>query len=223
MNHNPDEYYNRTEVSNSDLTALRDILHPRQQFGDREAAFRFGTLVDALITEPDRVDYYRFTVDDVQYTDDEFLHAKEMQQALRMEARRDAFLAKVLELADTQRFMVNRAQQFSYCEYPFSLDTRCKWDWYLPAFGFGGDLKTTFVASQQEFDEALDFFDWDRSRAWYMDIARSDRDFIYAISKKNCRVFKKFISRGDGTYNRGREKYEELAFQWWLLTPKNIA
>ena len=223
MNHNPDEYYIRTEVSNSDLTALRDILHPRQQFGDREAAFRFGTLVDALITEPDRVDYYRFTVDDVQYTDDEFLHAKEMQQALRMEARRDAFLAKVLELADTQRFMVNRAQQFSYCEYPFSLDTRCKWDWYLPAFGFGGDLKTTFAASQQEFDEALDFFDWDRSRAWYMDIARSDRDFIYAISKKNCRVFKKFISRGDGTYNRGREKYEELAFQWWLLTPKNIA
>ena len=223
MNHKPDEYYNRTEVSNSDLTALRDILHPRQQFGDREAAFRFGTLVDALITEPDRVDYYRFTVDDVQYTDDEFLHAKEMQQALRMEARRDAFLAKVLELADTQRFMVNRAQQFSYCEYPFSLDTRCKWDWYLPAFGFGGDLKTTFAASQQEVDEALDFFDWDRSRAWYMDIARSDRDFIYAISKKNCRVFKKFISRGDGTYNRGREKYEELAFQWWLLTPKNIA
>ena len=56
-----------------------------------------------------------------------------------------------------------------------------------------------------------------------MDIARSDRDFIYAISKKNCKVFKKFISRGDEIYNRGREKYEELAFQWWLLTPKNIA
>ena len=55
MNHNPDEYYNRTEVSNSDLTALRDLLHPRMQFGDREAAFRFGTLVDAIITEPTRV------------------------------------------------------------------------------------------------------------------------------------------------------------------------
>ena len=105
MNHNPDEYYTRTEVSNSDLTALRDILHPRQQFGDREAAFRFGTLVDALITEPSRVDYYRFTVDDVQYAEDEFRHAYEMQRSLRMEARRDAFLSKVLELADTQRFM----------------------------------------------------------------------------------------------------------------------
>ena len=164
MNHNPDEYYNRTEVSNSDLTALRDILHPRPQFGDREAAFRFGTLVDAIITEPARVDYYRYTVDDVQYTDDEFLHAKETQRSLRMEARRDAFLAKVLELADTQRFMVNKGQEFTYCEYPFHLDTRCKWDWYLTAFGFGGDLKTTFASSKQEFDEAVDFFDWDRSR-----------------------------------------------------------
>ena len=217
---NPEEYYNRTEVSNSDLTALRDILHPRQQYGDREAAFRFGTLVDALITEPARVDYCRCMVDDVQYSDDEFRHAKEMHKSLRMEARRDPFLSKVLELADTQRFMVNKGQMFTYLEYPFFLDTRCKWDWYLSAFGFGGDLKTTFASSQAEFDEAVDFFDWDRSRAWYMDIAGSQRDFIYGISKKNCKVFKKFINRGDAIYKRGREKYEELAFEWWLLTPK---
>ncbi|MDO4527680.1 MAG: hypothetical protein Q4C03_02705 [bacterium] len=216
---NPDTYYSRSEVSNSDLTELKNILHPRMQFGDKEAAFRFGSLVDAIITEPTRVDYYRLTVDDVLYTEDEFRHAQEMQKALRMEARRDAFLAKVLENADTQRFMVNKAQPFTYCGFPFVLDTRCKWDWYLPLFGFGGDLKTTFAASQAQFDEAMDFFDWDRSRAWYMDIAGSDKDFIYAISKKNCKVFKKFINRGDTTYNRGREKYEELAFQYWCLCP----
>ena len=221
--HTPDAYYRRPEVSNSDLTALRDILHPRPQYGDREAAFRFGTLLDALVTDPSRVDYYRLAVDDVRYTDDEFRHAREMLASLRMEARRDPFLAKVLELADTQRSMVRHGQEFTYCDWPFHLDTRCKWDWYLPAFGFGGDLKTTFARSQEEFDEAVDFFDWDRSRAWYMDIAGSRRDFIYAISKKNGRVFKKFINRGDGTYTRGREKYEELAFQWWLLTPKATA
>ena len=65
MSHNPDTYYNRSEVSNSDLTELKNILHPRMQFGDKEAAFRFGSLVDAIITEPARVDYYRLTVDDV--------------------------------------------------------------------------------------------------------------------------------------------------------------
>ena len=59
-NHNPDEYYNRPEVSNSDLTELKQLLHPRMQFGDKEAAFRFGSLVDAIITEP--VSYTHLTL-----------------------------------------------------------------------------------------------------------------------------------------------------------------
>ena len=215
---NPDAYYRRPEVSNSDLTELKNILHPRMQSGDKEAAFRFGSLVDALITEPSRVDYYRLTVDGEQYGEDEFRHALELQKALRNEARHDAFLAKVLDCAETQRYMVNKGQRFTYCDFSFALDTRCKWDWWLGCFG--GDLKTTFAASRQQFEEAVDFFDWDRSRAWYMDIAGADMDFIYAVSKNNCKVFKKFIRRGDEVYNRGREKYEELAFQYWCLSPQ---
>lgn len=217
MNHNPDTYYNLREVSNSDLTELKNLLHPHIQYGNKEAAFRFGTLVDAIITEPERVNYYRCTVDDIQYTKEEFDLAQEMYKSLRMEARHDDFLSKVLELSDTQRYMVNKQQVFEYGNFEFKLDTRCKWDWFITSCNFGGDLKTTFASSQKQFDEAVDFFDWDRSRAWYMDIAHSDRDFIYAISKKNCCVFKKHITRGDTIYNRGREKYEELAFQYWCL------
>lgn len=217
---NPDRYYERGEVSNSDLTALKNMLHPRMQYGDREAAFRFGSLVDALVTEPSRVDVFALTVDGEQYSADEFAHARGMHDALRAEARHDRLLAMTLESADTQRVMVNTAQRFCYCGFPFTLDTRCKWDWWLPFCNFGGDLKTTFAETQRQFDEAVDFFDWDRSRAWYMDIAHSDRDFIYAISKKNNRVFKKFITRDDETYRRGREKYEELAFQYWCMTPQ---
>jgi hypothetical protein len=216
---NPDAYYLRSEVSNSDLTELKNLLHPRPQYGDKEKAFRFGSLVDAIITEPARVNHYRYTVDDEQYTADEFHQAMEMYKALRMEARRDPFLAKVLDLADTQKFMVNHGQQFEYCQFPFQLDTRCKWDWWLPQFNFGGDLKTTFATTQKQFDEAVDFFDWDRSRAWYMDIAGSKQDFIYGISKHNFHIFKKFINRDSDIYRRGREKYEELAFQWWSLVP----
>lgn len=79
-------------------------------------------------------------------------------------------------------------------------------------------LKTTFAESQAQFDEAIDFFDWDRSRAWYMDIAGSKQDFIYAISKKNCKIFKHFITdRNHPTYTKGKEKYEDLAFKWWQL------
>lgn len=215
---NPDAYYSRTEVSNSDLTALKNLLHPVPMApGVREAAFRFGSLVDAIITEPERVNYYRMTVDDVQYTDDEFRHAKEMYRSLRMTARRDPFLAKVLAEAETQRCMVNACQHFTYGSFGFDLPTRCKWDWWLRRFSFGGDLKTTAASTQQEFDEAIDFFDWDRSRAWYMDIAGSHCDFIYAITKHNCRVFTTRIRRDDPVYLRGRDKYLELAFQYWCL------
>lgn len=219
---NPDSYYNRPEVSNSDLTALKEQLHPRPQFGDREATFRFGSLVDAILTESGRVDFYRHMVDDDVYSEDDFLHAREMVRSLRTTALQDPLLAKVLDIAETQRFMVNHGQMFEYAGFPFSLDTRCKWDWWIPSWNAGGDLKTTFASTQKEFEDAIDFFDWDRSRAWYMDIAHSDKDFIYAISKRNCNVFRALINRGDNIYTRGRDKYEELAFNWWLLN-LNIA
>ena len=214
---NPDSYYLRTEVSNSDLTELKYYLYPRTQYGDKEKAFKFGTLVDALITENERVHYSKRMVDDVTYSREDFELGLAMREALRKEARKDEFLRAVLSNSDTQKFMVNKSQRFLYGNFEYTLDTRCKWDWWLPSFGFGGDLKTTFAESQNQFNEAIDFFDWDRSRAWYMDIAGSQQDFIYAISKKNLKIFKAFIRRDDDTYKRGKEKYDELAFKWWQL------
>lgn len=214
------DYFKRSEVSNSDLTALKEILYPRPTFGDRERAFRFGTLVDALVTEPHRVNYYQRSVDGISYDEEEFQHGQELLKALRAEARQDPFLEKVLSYANTQTVMSNQMQNFNYCDFQFALNTRCKWDWWMPMFHFGGDLKTTAADSQKQFEEALNHFDWDRSRAWYMDIANSNQDFIYAISKKSGKVFKKFIQRGDDTYQRGREKYEELAFKYWCFMPQ---
>ena len=214
---NPDSYYLRTEVSNSDLTELKNYLYPRTQYGDKEKAFKFGTLVDALITENERVHYSKRMVDDVTYSREDFELGLAMREALRKEARKDEFLRAVLSNSDTQKFMVNKSQRFLYGNFEYTLDTRCKWDWWLPSFGFGGDLKTTFAESQNQFNEAIDFFDWDRSRAWYMDIAGSQQDFIYAISKKNLKIFKAFIRRDDDTYKRGKEKYDELAFKWWMI------
>lgn len=156
-------------------------------------------------------------VDDVLYSGKDWELAEAMKKSLRMEARHDPFLAQVLAKAETQRFMVNKNQCFQYGNFKYTLDTRCKWDWWLPTYGFGGDLKSTFASTQKQFDEAIDFFDWDRSRAWYMDIAGSRQDFIYGISKKNQKVFKAFIKRGDTIYQKGKEKYEELAFRWWML------
>lgn len=217
-----DSYFSRTEVSNSDLTELKNILYPKIQYGDKEKAFKFGTLFDAVITEPYRVNYFRRTVDSVEYTKEDFDMVREMHKSLKKEAEKDPFLAFVLSFARTQEVTIVKSQQFFYDDFPFYLDTRCKWDWFFPQFRYGGDLKSTFASTQDEFSQAIDFFDWDRSRAWYMDMVKSEQDFIYAVSKKNFKVFKHFIKRGDETYNRGKEKYTDLAFKYWSLIDENI-
>lgn len=204
-------------MSNSDLTALKEALRPFPVQGDREAAFRLGSIVDALITDPLRLDRYGMELDGEGITADEYRLGLEMERSLRRHALRDPFLAAVLKRASTQKVDVHKGQSMEYCGFVFSLDTRCKWDWWLADTCFGGDLKTTSATTQAEFENALDMFDWDRSRAWYMDVAGSDCDFIYAVSKKNLKVFRKFIERGDDTYLRGLEKYSELAFKWWCL------
>ena len=207
-----DVYYDRKEVSNSDLTSLKYKLYPSLNFiseKDKLHAFHMGTLVDAMIAEPAKINYYRLTVDDEQYTQEEFEYGKELRKAMMKAAEKDKFLKYVLDNAATQKFMVNKAQQFDYACFHYELDTRCKWDFWLGEFG--GDLKTTAATSQKQFEDSIDFFDWDRSRAWYMDIAGSQHDFIYAISKKNFKVFFKKITRDSEIYKRGKEKYLDLS------------
>ena len=151
----PDTYFSRLEVSNSDLTELKNFLYPRIQYGDKEKAFKFGTLVDALITENERVRYDKRMVDDYVYTTEEFELGLEMRKALRKEAEKDPFLAIVLAQSDTQKFMINQNQVFQYGNFEYTLDTRCKWDWWLTAYNFGGDLKTTFAESQAQLISSI--------------------------------------------------------------------
>lgn len=209
------EYFSRREVSNSDLTALKELMAADENPRDPTAAFRFGSLFDAWVTAPDRINHVSCTLDGKPIIPAEYDLAKRMYRSLQMEAKRDPFLAMVLAQAETQVCMVNQEQPMEDGGFEFTLPVRCKWDWWLPKAQFGGDLKTTSATSQREFDEAIRMFEWDRSRAFYMDIAGSQQDFIYGVSKKNCKVFKAFIRRGDDIYNAGKEKYSDLAFKMW--------
>lgn len=222
-----DPYYSRSEVSNSDLTALKMKLYPSLNHlkpGQLKKAFHLGTLVDGLVTEPKNCNHYRHTVGDEQYTVEEWQWGKKMLNALRKHAKKDPFLAYVLEHADTQKWFANPHQQFEYGCFQFELPTRCKFDWWMGNECLAGDLKTTSATTQSQFEQEIDFVDWDRSRAWYMDLVHAinpdwgNKDFIYAISKKNFKVFSKKIIRGDKIYERGKEKYLDLAFKYWMLT-----
>ena len=219
-----DPYYSRSEVSNSDLTSLKLQLHPQLDFvkpKDKKKAFHLGTLVDGLVTEPKNCNHFRYLVGDEKYTKEEWEWGKKQLEKLRKASTKDQFLAFVLANAVGQKVFSNQSQHFDVGCYSFSLPTRCKFDWHLGLFG--GDLKTVTATTQDQFEAAVDFFDWDRSRAFYMDLTHSidprlgNQDFIYAVSKTTNKVFFKKIIRDDETYLRGKEKYLELAFKYWLF------
>lgn len=212
MTSTPDPYFGRSEVSNSDLTWLRNYNQPDEDIIFKEKAYKFGTLIDAIITEPHKVDYFKKQVEDVKYSDDDFEKGIQMKKAFF----KDKFSSKVLAQSDMQKVMITN-RKFTYDDIDFELPARCKWDLWMPTLGWGGDLKSTTATTQKQFEEAVRFFDYDRQRAWYMDIAGSNQDVLIGVSKVNFQVFKVPIRRGDELYNSGFKKYNELAFKWWAL------
>lgn len=207
------DYFSRPEVSNSDLSWLKEELMRVEERPDPTEAFRFGTLIDCMITEPEKVDFFKRTCDGQDYTQEEFETAQEMKKAFF----RDPLCEQLVKGAEFQKVMSKENEPFIYGHAIFRLSVRCKWDFWLPSFKWGGDIKSTTATTLRQFEEAIDFFDYDRQRAWYMNIAGSRQDILIGISKKNFKVFKVPIRRGDKLHQRGEEKYHELAWKWYQL------
>lgn len=206
-----DPYYSLPQVSNSDLSALKKALYGGDDF-DPTAAYKFGSLIDAMITEPQLVDEYKLTVGSEQYEKEDFERAREMRKVFM----KDELCKSMLINSIPQKVMIVENMKFDY-SLPFSLDVRCKWDLWMPGFNWGGDIKSTAATTQKQFEDACYHFDYDRSRWWYMNIAGSKQDMILGISKVNFKLFKLPIRQGDKFFESGKEKALDLAFKYWQM------
>jgi hypothetical protein len=206
-----DDYFCRPEVSNSDLTWLKNELYP-SEMPDPEYAFSFGNLLDAMVTEPEKVDHFNFTCGDDQFTQEEFEKARQMKKAFM----KDELCQRIFKASEFQKVMAMPSMKFDY-DVPFSLPVRCKWDFWMPSVQYGADLKSTVATTQKQFEDAARYFDYDRQRFFYMNIARAKQDLLIGISKENFHVFKIPIRQGDDFWKAGREKALELAFRYFLL------
>jgi hypothetical protein len=193
------------------LSRLKSELYAREMY-DPTNAFRFGNLIDAMITEPKHVDFFQRTLGEYQFTKDDFEKAERMKAAFYA----DKFCREIAEKAEAQKVMVKH-REFDYDGFEFELDTRCKWDIWRPDWGWGGDIKSTSATTQAGFENAARHFDYDRQAAWYMDIAGSDLNVIIGISKVNFKVFKISINRQSRWYLDGFNKYNFLSFKWHLI------
>lgn len=209
-----DTYFASKEVSNSDLTDLDQYFNPTKQFGDPEIAFKFGNLFDYSVTEPHKVNYFKRTIEGYiePFDQDSWQTAEEMKKSLR----RDKFWKQISPLCSFQRIF-KEPVAFEYNSLNFELLMRCKYDFFMNALEWGGDLKSTAATSQKQFLDACYHFSYPRSRVLYMLLSGAKKDIIIGVSKKNYQVFKVPITVGDKIYNDGLQDLKELAFKWWYL------
>lgn len=210
-----DPYFNLPYCSNSDLTALKKYFMSQDQIRETYDAYRFGTLVDAVITEPSKVDHFKLTIagHDYTYSQDEFDIAKAMLRSVR----ENQFVNSLLKQSTFQKVVIKDNLPFEFDGIEFSLSVRAKWDLFLESLGWGGDIKSTTATTLKQFIEACYYFDYHRQRAFYMDMVGSTQDILIGISKKNFKVFVLPIKKGDDFYNAGKAQYQELAFKYWTL------
>jgi hypothetical protein len=202
-------------VSNSDLTWLEELWMPESTRIDLRKAFANGTLIDCMITEPEKVDYFKLHVEgeSYQYSKDEFESAKEMKRAFY----KDAFCSSFVKQCRFQHISYKPEFKIKFDGFDFTLPAKCKWDLFRPDIDVSGDIKSTACTTQKQVEEVIRHFRYDRSRAWYMDLENRSNDILIFISKVNYKIFKVPVKRESSIYKEGKLKYQELAFKWWSL------
>ncbi len=202
----PQKYYEHPSMSNSDLSELEEF----STGFDPTHAYAFGNLVDHLITEPEKVDVYQKTCDGYRFTQSDIDAAIKMKAAF-ME---DKFAKSIYENAVFQKIMYKRLHH-EFGHIKFTLEARCKWDMWMLFHNWGSDIKTTTATTERQFIAACEYFQYFRQRFFYMTLAGSERDLIIGISKKNQKVFKVPIEKGDQHWQIGKEQYETLVVEYW--------
>ncbi len=208
-----DAYYSRPEVSNSDLTALKNYLEGGDHaFPNQEQIFYFGNLIDAMLTEKNKINISRKTFDDAPV--DPVLFNKALK--MKLSFLKDDFCNYISSNAKTQTVFVDDVH-LEVGGFPFFLTMRSKLDFDLSHTNLICDLKSTSATSQSQFLNSVHKFDYDRQAVVYMSLARVSRFAILGVSKINQKIFKIFVEKDSELYESGMEKFKSLALKWYLL------
>jgi hypothetical protein len=203
-------YFDHPALSNSRLSQFEQETSGRDAF-DSTAAFRAGHLVDGFITTPKALDYINYTIDELphQYTKEEFGWGQRARKAFY-----DDPVCK--NIAQQSQMQVEMYETVDF-EGIGPVACKAKYDGWLPLVRWGWDLKTTQANSEAEFDDWMDTFSVDRQIYFYMEVSASNKFCIFAINKKNFRIFKRFVNRGDACWQRGRDKCLSLLQKYTVI------
>ena len=119
MTINAENYRNFPAVSNSDLSKLLSLFISNNRAIDLTYAYAMGTLIDVMITEPERVNYFRYTVSGEAYR----YSRVDFEIAMRMRDYfyKDEFCRTLVSHCNFQHISYN--PEFKLEEYGYNVDT----------------------------------------------------------------------------------------------------
>lgn len=209
-------YFALPSVSNSDLIALRKAFYCFEETFDPAEVFKFGNLVDAMLTEPERVNYFYFTLEEfgkqISYNPSDF----ELAKAMVRNCKADPVIKAFMQSGQGQK-VCKELLKFQFDGQDYEIQARCKFDSVRPAISTSVDYKSTGCTTRKSFIESIEHFNYDQQAAWYMDVGKVNRHWIIGISKKTKEIFKFAIERGDETYKCGVSKYSFWAYRWLMF------
>lgn len=207
-------YYSHPYVSNSDLSRLKRELES-DVYVPPTASFRFGSLVDAVITEPLAInrETMKFVSDGIAFTKGELAKADRMRQL---------FLAHpicrmIYTKSTTQAEIYADYVPFHVDGVDFELPMRAKLDFFWADARIVADLKTTAAKTQQAFEHSAMQFDYYRQMVHYCKLTGSNRAAIIGMSKANDGLFPIFINEGDERWQIGERDLNTLALKYFLF------
>lgn len=195
-------YFNHHYISNSDLKHLRKMIDPKfEDPADLDEIFAFGTLVHAMILEPHKAD----------------LNHKDYGLAMDMAKTfmADPMCVQLLHVHD-----LRREHEF-YRNNVFGINARCKCDAESKALDLVFEFKGLSVASDREFEGAIDRFDYDQAVPWYLNVARRRKYLLVGGSKKAPkRLFKRIVDHQHPYYHSGMVKVDKAIKQFLEMFPE---
>lgn len=206
------DYFSHPYCSNSTLNALGQELGMFPEIkGDREEAYRIGSLFDAVVTEPHKIDLIQNRILDTEYsfTKEEYKNALAMQKSLM---NHPLFLSFVMAGPDFQKEVYEEDFEFN----GFSLSMRAKLDFYLN--GIVGDLKSTVATSQKGFNDSVELFGYHRQMWLYCKLTKAKRAVLFGVQKSRPhKVYVFQIQEGDSLWRKAEQEITVLAYKYYLM------
>jgi hypothetical protein len=194
-------YFNHVSgLSNSGLGKVADWLEGRMGKSLPEKAFRFGSMVDAMLTQPDEL------VEDA--SDAELLKAIKLSNSFK----EHPLASTILEHGEPQ-VILTKEIEIDYEGILKTVAAKCMLDLCLLKMRIGCDIKTTAAGNMKTFLASIARFNYDRQAYWYMEVGELDRFVFIGLSKvKSMPPFIWIIKRGDPMWLSGKEKASALAY-----------